>query len=188
LKTGATILHDPRYYPEAKIITFGIAHGYTAPGHPPQCLSDPAKIVAMLKDVDSFNYLDNSGYHVDGYGTHVYASPSSPGESATALLRQDVWGLGRDKAFWITEWGFTDATKFPNRKKQTASQAMQEILNAFDDLGQRVPIGPMFFYSYNSGLEDAEGHPSGLVDTKGKFVPAANVLSVRAARVPPHNS
>lgn len=188
LKIGATILHDPRYYPEAKIITFGIAHGYTAPGHPPQSLSDPAKIVTMLKNVDGFNYLDNRGYHVDGYGTHIYASPSSPGASATALLRQDVWALGRDKAFWITEWGFTDATKFPNQKGQTADLAMQAILNAFDDLGQRVPIGPMFFYSYNSGLQDVYGHPSGLVDANGKFVPAANALSVRAARIPSHDS
>jgi hypothetical protein len=169
LKTGATVLHDPRYFPEAKIITFGIAHGYTAPGHPPQSLPDPAKIVAMLKEVDHFNYLDNSEYHVDGYGTHIYASPNSPGESATALLRQDVWALGRDKAFWITEWGFTDATKLPNQKGQNASEAMQAILDAFDDLGRRVPIGPMFFYSYNSGLQDADGHPSGLVDARANL-------------------
>jgi hypothetical protein len=46
----------------------------------------------------------------------------------------------------------------------------------------------MFFYSYNSGLQDADGHPSGLVDTQGKFVPAANPLSARAARVPSHAS
>ena len=188
LKTGATILHDPRYYPQAKIITFGIAHGYTPPGRPPQCLSDPAKAVAMLKDVDGFNYLDNSGYHVDGYGTHIYASPGNPGASATALLRPDVWALGRARPFWITEWGFTDATKFPNQQGQSASQGMQAVLNAFDDLGTRVPIGPMFFYSYNSGLQDADGHPSGLVDTQGKFVPAANPLSARAARVPSHAS
>ena len=188
LKTGAMILHAPRYYPKAKVITFGIAHGYNAPGHPPQSLSNPARVVAMLKDVDGVNYLDNNGYHVDGYGTHIYASPSNAGGSATALLRQDVWALGRNKPLWITEWGFTDATKFPNPKGQTASMAMKELLNAFDDLSQRVPIGPMFFYSYNSGLQDAKGNPSGLVDTGGNFVPAADVLSARAAQVPSHHS
>jgi hypothetical protein len=136
----------------------------------------------MLKDVDGFNYLDNASYRVDGYGTHIYASPSVGGPGATALLRQDVWALGRDKPLWITEWGFTDGTKFPNKKGQNASQALAEILAAFDDLSQRTPIGPMLFYSYNSGLMDGKGNPSGLVDANGEFVPAASVLSVRAAQ------
>ena len=182
LKTGAEILHESTYYPEAKIITFGIAHGSIAPGHPIRNLSNPAQAVAMLKDVDGFNYLDNSNYRVTGYGTHIYASPANAGQSATDLLRQDIRALGRDKPFWITEWGFTDATKFPNAKGQTASQGMKEMLDAFDDLGQRVPIGPMFFYSYNSGLQDAAGKASGLVDKKGSLVPAASVLSARAGQ------
>lgn len=184
LKTGATMLHDPRYYPQAKIVTFGIAHGYTAPGKPPQCLPNPAHAVAMLSNVDGFDYLDNTGYRVDGYGTHIYASPHDPGAGATALLRQDIWALGRNTPFWITEWGFTDATKFPNQKGQTASDGMKAMLDAFDDLSQRAPVGPMFFYSYNSGLQDADGKPAGLVNSQGTFVPAANVLSARAAQVP----
>jgi hypothetical protein len=44
---------------------------------------------------------------------------------------------------------------------------MQEMLKAFDDLGRRVRIGPMFFYSYNSGLQDADGHPSGSPPLEG---------------------
>ena len=182
LKTGAEILHESNYYPQARIITFGIAHGYTAPGHPPQSLSNPAQVVAMLKNVDGFNYLDNASYRVSGYGTHIYASPANAGQSATGLLRQDIWALGRDKPLWITEWGFTDATKFPNARGQTASQGMKDMLDAFDDLEQRIPIGPMFFYSYNSGLQDAQGKGSGLVDKEGSFVPAASVLSARAKR------
>jgi hypothetical protein len=182
LKTGAAILHESNYYPQAQIVTFGIAHGYIAPGRPQRNLSNPAQVVAMLKNVDGFNYLDNAGYHVAGYGTHIYASPANAGQSATGLLRQDIWALGRDKPLWITEWGFTDATKFPNAKGQTVSQGMKDMLDAFDDLGQRIPIGPMFFYSYNSGLQDAQGKESGLVDKKGSFVPAASVLSARAER------
>lgn len=180
LKTGAGILHDSRFYPQAKIITFGIAHGCDHCGGLPQHLSSPAHVVALLKDVDGFNYIDNAGYHVDGYGTHIYASPSACGSSATALLRQDIWALGRDKPLWITEWGFTDATKFPNKQGQTVSEGLIEILNAFDDLSQRIPIGPMFFYSYDSGLADAKGKASGVVDASGNFVPAASVLSNRA--------
>ena len=94
----AGILHDP-YYPQEKIITFGIAHGCDQCAGPPQHLSNPAKIVAVLKNVDGFNYIDNASYRVDGYGTHIYASPSIGGPGVTALLRQDVWALGRDKPF-----------------------------------------------------------------------------------------
>ena len=182
LKTGAKLLRDPSYYPTAKIITFGIAHGCDQCGGPPQHLSDPQRVVAMLKDVDGFDYLDNGDYHVDGFGTHIYASPSVGGMGVTALLRQDVWGLGRERPLWITEWGFTDGTKFPNKKGQSAGQVMSDVLAAFDDLSKRVPIGPMLFFSYNSGLMDAKGNPSGLVDANGQFVPAASVLAARAAR------
>jgi len=181
LKTGASLLHDPRYYPQAKIITFGIAHGCDSCAGPMQHLSNPAKIVAMLKSVDGTNYIENAAYDVDRYGTHIYASPSVGGPGVTALLRQDVWALGRDKPFWITEWGYLDP-KFPNKKGQSLSQGLKEVIDAFDDLSQRVPIGPMLFYSYNSGLTDASGKPSGLVDSKGDFTPAASVLEARAAR------
>jgi hypothetical protein len=104
LKTGAEILRDPRYFPQAKIITFGIAHGCDAcdMSH----LSSPARFVAMLKDVDGHNYLDNSSYHVDGYGTHLYPSPNDIKNSVTSMLEQDTAALGRDKPIWITEWGF----------------------------------------------------------------------------------
>jgi hypothetical protein len=132
--------------------------------------------------VDGFNYLDNAGYHVDGYGTHIYPSPNDPQAGATALLRQDIWALGRDKPLWITEFGFLDPTKFPNKQGETLPQGVNSLFAAFDDLAQRVPIGPIMFYAYNSGLTDAQGHLSGLVDGHGNFVPAASVLSARAMK------
>ncbi len=181
LRTGAVILHDPRYYPQAKVITFGIAHGCDTCGGPPKHLSNPAQMVSLLKNVDGFNYIDNASYHVDGYGTHIYASPSVGGAGVTALLRQDVWALGRDKPFWITERGYLDP-RFPNKKGQTLSQGLQEIFDAFNDLSKRVPVGPMLFFSYSSGLTDAAGNPSGLVDAKGELVPAAKVLAAHAGR------
>jgi hypothetical protein len=76
LKTGAEVLHDPRYFPQAKIITFGIAHGWTPPYKAPRHIDMPARAVAMLRNVDGFNYLDNASYHVYGYGTHLYPSPN----------------------------------------------------------------------------------------------------------------
>jgi hypothetical protein len=181
LKTGAQILHDPRYYPRAKIVTFGLAHSGDWPGARSQSLARPAQVLAKLANVDGFNYLDNASYHVDGFGTHIYASPSAPRESATALLREDVWALGRAKPLWVTEWGFLDPTKFPSKTARNESQGVAEMLAAFDDLGQRVPMGPFFFYSYNSGAVDSSNHEHGLVDLKGNFVPVAEVLSARAA-------
>ena len=74
LMTGASLAHARRNYPDAKIITFGIAHG----GDPKESLSEPAEAVAALKAVDGANDLDNAAYHVDGFGTHIYPSPSDP--------------------------------------------------------------------------------------------------------------
>jgi hypothetical protein len=182
LKTGTEILHDPRYYPQAKIVTFGMAHSGDWQSSKPQSLVRPAKAVAMLANIDGFNYLDNASYHVDGFGTHIYASPSTPSDSAAALLHEDIWALDRAKPIWVTEFGFLDPTKFPNKNVQNESQGVADMLATFDDLSRRVPMGPFCFYSYNSGAVDADGHEHGLVDTTGNFVPVAGVLSARAAK------
>ena len=173
LKTGASLVHARRNYPDAKIITFGIAHG----GDPKESLSEPAKAVAELKAVDGANDLDNAAYDVDGFGTHNYPSPSDPKGGATALLRQDIWALGRARPFWITEFGFLKPTAFPNQHGETLPHGVADLLAAFADLGSRVPIGPLMFYSYNSGLADAEGRPSGMIAPGGGFVPAAQTLA-----------
>jgi len=169
LQTGARILRA--FYPRAKVITFGMAHGggNTA-------FKDPAQLVAQLRNVDGVNYLDQA----DGFGTHIYASPADVGPSAVALLRQDVWALGRNKPLWVTEFGFTNATAFPNKKGQTLSQGLMELMDSFQTFHQRVSMGPTFFFSYYSGLVDDQGHSSGMVDGSGNFVPAAIALFHRS--------
>jgi hypothetical protein len=73
LKTAALVIRDPQYLLKAKIVTFGIAHSDDRYDKPAHHISHPAAtFVAGLRNVDGFNYLDNSLYHVDGYGTHVY--------------------------------------------------------------------------------------------------------------------
>ena len=72
LKTAATIIRDKRNFPGAKIITFGIAHGGSTANPNPHFIADPARIIADLKNLDGFNYLDNQFYRVDGYGSHLY--------------------------------------------------------------------------------------------------------------------
>ena len=166
-------MHDRRNYPNAKIITFGIAHG----GDPEESLSEPDKAVAVLKAVDGADDLDNAAYQVDGFGTHIYLLPSDPRGGAAALLRQDIWALGRARPFWITEFGVFKPTAFPNQNGETLPQWVADLLAAFADLGSRVPLGPVMFYSYNSGLAAAEGRPSGVITPGGGFVPAAQTLA-----------
>ena len=64
LKTAATVIKQ--YFPNAKIITFGIAHGSNTWDIVPHHFSNPARMVALLSNLDGFNYLDNTEYHVDG--------------------------------------------------------------------------------------------------------------------------
>jgi hypothetical protein len=70
LKAAALVIRDPAYVPNAKIITFGIAHGSDKLDKPWRHLSHPASAVARLRNVNGFNYLGNDSYHVD-YGAHV---------------------------------------------------------------------------------------------------------------------
>ncbi|MFK0162911.1 hypothetical protein [Rhizobium sp. NPDC090279] len=175
LKTGATILHDPRYFPGAKIITFGMAHGCDQCAGPPRHLADPARAVAMLKNVDGFNYLSNASYHVDGYGTHIYVSPNYIDGVATQVLRADAAALGGDKPLWITEWGFLDLNAFPNKKGETLSRCIQTFLDTFDRLRTQISIGPMMFYRHDIWLSDASG----------KLLPQSKVLAAYAAKQSP---
>jgi len=167
LKTGAEVLHDPKYFPQAKIITFGIAHGSDLTRH----LAKPAQAVAMLRNIQGFNYLDNSSYHVDGYGTHIYAQNDIE-EVITKYLREDVSGLGKGKPFWVTEWGFSDPNGFPNKSGQTLTQAMEVSLATDDKLSREIPLGPLMFYRYDVWLADDSGH----------LLPLAKVLAAYAAK------
>lgn len=171
LKTGAEVLHDPRYFPSAKIITFGIAHGWAPPHQAPRHIDMPAKAVAMLRNVDGFNYLDNASYHVDGYGTHLYPSPNDI-NAASRMLHEDAAAFGPDKPIWVTEWGFLEIKAFPNKKGQTLSQCIKELLDSFDQQGRTIRLGPLMFYRYDVWLTDAEG----------KLLPQANVLAAYAGR------
>jgi hypothetical protein len=68
LKAAALVIRDPKYFPRAKIITFGMAHASDKWDKPWRHVSHPAALVAALRNVNGFNFLDNSQYHVDGYG------------------------------------------------------------------------------------------------------------------------
>ncbi|WP_407177508.1 hypothetical protein [Bradyrhizobium sp. STM 3562] len=153
LQTGAAIVRDPSYFPQAKIITFGMAH--SGDSHPDESFPDPARFVAMLRNVDGVNYLKD----VDGYGTHLYPSPNDIANSVHHLLGEDMAALGRDKPIWITEWGFLEIRAFPNRSGQTLPQCVQTFLNVLDEAHRDIPLGPAMYFRYDVWLTDATGSP-----------------------------
>jgi hypothetical protein len=168
LKTAAEVIHDPRYFPNGKIITFGIAHGSDRWDRPPHHFSNPARMIAMLRNLDGFNYVDNTLYHVDGYGTHIYPNPDNLRQSVMDLVRQDAAILGPDRPFWITEWGLA-TNRYPNQQRQTRSQAFKDFYDTLNKL--RIPFGPPFYYANSPG-------GSSLIDANGALLPEAKALAV----------
>ena len=171
LKTAAEVIRDPAYFPSAKIITFGIAHGSDRWDKPPHHFSNPARMVSLLRNLDGFNYLDNAIYHVDAFGTHIYPYPDSPEQSVADLIRKDAAVLGPDKPFWITEWGL-GVNQYPNKQGRSRSDAIKDFYATLDKL--QIPLGPIFYYAYNGG--------SGLIDATGALLPEANALSALEQR------
>ena len=167
LKTTAEVIRDPHYFPNAKIITFGMAHGSDRWDHPVHHFSNPARMIAALRDLDGFNYLDNTIYHVDGYGTHIYPNSDNLEQSVTDLVRQDAAILGPDKPFWITEWGLA-SNKYPDKQGETRGEAFRKFYAILDNL--HIPFGPPFYYAYSPGS-------SSLIDAKGALLPEASALS-----------
>jgi O-glycosyl hydrolase len=167
LKAAAEVIRDPHCFPNAKIITFGIAHSSDRWDKPAHHFSNPSRMVALLRNLDGFNYLDNAIYHVDGYGTHIYPDPDNLEQSVTDLIRQDAAILGPDKPFWITEWGLP-SNRYPNKQGQTRREGIRNLYAVLDKL--HVPFGPPFYYAYSPG-------GSQLIDANGALLPEAVALS-----------
>jgi hypothetical protein len=172
LKAAALVIRDPKHFPEAKIVTFGIAHASDQWDRPQRHISNPAAFVARLRNVNGVNYLDNASYHVDGYGTHIYPWPGNVSQSVINTLQQDVAALGSDKPMWVTEFGFLSHSSFPTAKGLTLDQGTQEMLNTFERLSSSIHYGPLMFYSYDGWL----------TDNAGQLQPQANVVSAYAAK------
>jgi hypothetical protein len=167
LKAAALVIRDPRHYPQAKIITFGMAHGSDQWDKPTRHFSNPASVLARLRNVNGFNYFDNAQYHIDGYGTHVYPWAGNIAGSVRNTMRQDAASLS-DKPIWVTEFGFLSHASFPTPKGQSLEQGLQEMLDTFDSLASHTSFGPLMFYAYNGWL---------LIDNSGRLQPEADVLS-----------
>ncbi len=169
LQAAAEVIRDPRYFPAAKIITFGMAHIDDAWDKPPRHhLPNPAAFVASLRNLDGVNYLSNARYRVDGYGSHIYTGPDDIKQSVAAALARDADALGTELPVWITEFGWrTD--QFPNRAGESRSQAIAHFFDALSD-DRRNSFGPVFYYAYDDSSWS-------LLDARGALLPEAHVLA-----------
>lgn len=172
LRAAAEVIRSPQFFPNAKIITFGIAHGSDRWDKPPHHFDNPARMVAMLRNLDGYNYLDNATYHVDGYGTHIYPDPNNLQQSVTNLIRGDAAILGPDRPFWITEWGL-GARSYPNKKGQTRREGFQAFYTTLEKL--HIAFGPAFYYCYSP-----YSNSKALTDQNGNLLPDATALSTAA--------
>jgi hypothetical protein len=176
LQAAAETIRDPRFFPDAKIITFGIAHADAGWDEtPPHHLPNPAAFVASLRHLDGVNYLSNARYRIDGYGLHIYPDPNHVKASVAATLKKDSAALGSDLPYWITEFGWRKS-QFPNSKGESRARAVAQFFAALA-ADRRNRFGPAFYYDY-------DGPSWGIVDQRGRLLPAARALA-HAAGVRP---
>jgi hypothetical protein len=168
LQAAAEVIREPRYFPNAKMITSGMAHIDDAWDKPPRHhLPKPAAFVASLRNLDGVNYLSNARYRVDGYGSHIYPDANDIAGSVAVVLAADVEALGTDLPIWITEFGF-HADQFPNHAGKNRSKAIEAFFKALAG-DARARFGPVFYYSYDDSNFS-------LVDAQGNLLPEAFVL------------
>lgn len=178
LHTAYTVIKDPRYFPNAKIITFGMAN--IPSSHVPHShVLEPAAFVARLRNFEGYNYLNL----VDGYGTHLYPDSTRLSDknarSGQETLHRNVASLGSDKSWWITEWGYR--TTLYNDSTRRA-EAMAEFL-AMTSSQYNLSLGPVFHYAYSSPSEvrnDGSGlQIFGLVNFWNQLLQEASVFWAR---------
>lgn len=178
LEAAAEVIRDRRYFPDAKIITFGMAHVDDAWDRPPRShLRKPAAFVASLRNLDGKNYLRNARYRVDGVGSHIYPDANDIQGSVAAVLAADRDALGTELPIWITEFGFRTG-QFPNRAGDNRGQAIEKFFKALAG-DVRAAFGPVFYYAYDD-LDFS------LVDAHGRLLPEAFVLGRQCGKCSSH--
>ncbi len=155
LQTGLGVVHDPHNFPDAKIITFGMAHSgcYRAD----EAFPDPRRFVAMLRNVDGVDDLKG----VDGYGTHLYPSPNDIEDLVRHTLGEDA-ALGQDKPIWITEWGFLEVRAFPNPKRSDTAAVLADVSPCPRHTARQSQnvSGPAMFYRYRCSADASSRKPA----------------------------
>ncbi len=107
LATSVSVIRS--YFPEAKIITFGLSMPPAAP---------LIKALASVED-DSGAVTDYTEL-VDGYGSHIYPTSDTTldlvtGATADLTGQAAVFPHPREKPIWITEWNESESSQWNGR-------------------------------------------------------------------------
>jgi hypothetical protein len=107
LATSVTAIRT--YFPNAKIITFGMSMPAAAP-----------LIQALASVKDAKGKVTDYSQLVDGYGSHIYPTSDTTldlvkGASADLANEAAVFPHVKDKPIWITEWNVTGSSTWNGR-------------------------------------------------------------------------
>lgn len=152
------------YYPQSQLITFGAANCFMFVTT--SCVQDPQNLLAALQNINGLNYLD----FVDGFGEHLYPSPTDIPSALTALQNISKV-LGVTKPFWITEWGFN------NTSGQSRYLEFRQFLELMNSTGS-IPVAHLMLYNYASADSWSllSGGATGSVDAEARIFPQYNPL------------
>ena len=159
LQSSAKVIRQE--LPAAQVITFGIANipdwfGPLRGFH----LSNPARTLALLKDLEIEGTRSNYFNYADGIGVHIYPHPNTDkieDRNGNSILMSDVKELkDLTKPFWITEWGYRQTSFSEAGKTNKFGETRQDLFLEFlSMLNEQVDfeLGPVFLYAMESPLE-----------------------------------
>ena len=116
---------------------------------------------------------------VDAYNLHTYPWGDSPGDKASAVHRMQrlralvlpvcsAAGSPSGKPCWITEWGFSNASKTCPSDEKARSQLVQEMMGDFHQLAQEKRLTGLLYYSW-IGDQPYDVYRCGAPTESGRF-------------------
>ncbi len=141
LDTAVDVIKQPRFYPDARILTFGTSN--TIKALPDHAFQNDGMFISLLRNIAGKNLLSQ----VDAFAVHMYPDPRNDHLIAPALQTL-LAQAGETKPIWITEWGyatsyFNDAGLSPNGR--TRLQAYRSFYHSVVASG--IEVENMFNFS-----------------------------------------
>lgn len=159
LEHAVAVVHEPQFYPNAQILTFGIANANdkTLNGF----IEHPGVMLSLLSNINGHNDLDL----VNQIGLHIYPSPTNLAPVSNALnLTQQQLGANM-KPVWFTEFGFR-TTAFSSPGGKSLYRAYEDF---YDSVARSpVPVTTLSVYA-------VDDFPSGLAVVDKSYNPLFGV-------------
>lgn len=151
-----------KYYPQAKILTFGWANVDVFAKDPkdgsPHSQISVRDFYQALQWAYGRWFLDSV---FDGIGIHVYPSSVLEMDSQVRLFfdrMRKQWNLSNRTPFWVTEWGFSKTLSI--RQNADRTQVLAKLRNAIE---REKPLEHYFFALFAGTHSVAEKSDQGLI-------------------------